>query len=280
MFSQIDKPLIMGILNVTPDSFSDGGMFNLPNAAVAHAQKMLDEGVDIIDVGGESTRPYAKPVSVTEQIKRVIAPIKAIREQLSATITISIDTSSSDVAAAAINVGADIINDVSAGLDPAMLPLAASYHTPIILMHIQGTPASMQEQPHYHNVVDEVLEFLLGRVEAAQQLGVKAENIAIDPGIGFGKRKRDNIALIAGLGRLVNSGYPILLGASRKQFMGNICAVSKPSDLVAATVASTALGVMAGVKIFRVHDVQENKHALDLAWAIKQNTHLKHIKQT
>jgi dihydropteroate synthase len=271
MFKTINKPLIMGILNVTPDSFSDGGLYDSSNNALGQAKKMIDEGVDIIDIGGESTRPGAERVTVTEQIKRVLPVIKSIREQFSTDINISIDTTKSEVAEAALSAGANMINDISAGRDDAKIfALAARHQLPIILMHMHGTPANMQDQPNYQNVVAEVLEFLLERVEIARQVGINPDLIAIDPGIGFGKRKQDNIDLIAGLKAFVDSGYPVLLGASRKRFMGAICDVSEPSELVAATVVSTALGVMAGVQMFRVHDVKENRQALDVAWAIKQ----------
>lgn len=270
MFSQIDKPLLMGILNVTPDSFSDGGLFRHVDAALNQAKKMIDEGADIIDIGGESTRPGADKITIPEQIKRVVPVIKAIRRQLLTPIKISIDTSQSAVAQAALTAGANIINDISAGCeDSNILTLAAQQQTPIILMHMQGKPATMQEQPYYQNVVDEVLAFLLERAEVAQQAGIAKDKIAIDPGIGFGKRKQDNIDLMAGLKRFVDSGYPVLLGASRKRFMGAICQVSAPSQLTGATVASTTLGIIAGVQMYRVHDVLENRQAIDLAWAIK-----------
>lgn len=272
MFTTINKPLIMGILNVTPDSFSDGGLFHSVDTAVVQAQKMLDQGADIIDIGGESTRPGAQRVGVDQQIERVVSPIEAIRSHVSTNVKISIDTTLSKVADAALDAGADIINDISAGCDDdQMLAMAARRQVPIILMHMQGSPASMQDQPYYDNVVDEVLGFLMQRVEEARRAGINAGQIAIDPGIGFGKRKQDNIDLIAGLNRFVDSGYPVLLGASRKRFMGAICNTSDPSELVTATAVSTALGVMAGVQMFRVHDVKENRQAVDVAWAIKQS---------
>jgi len=264
------RPLIMGILNITPDSFSDGGKFTDVPAALAQTQSMLAEGVDIIDIGGESTRPGSLPVTAAEQIKRVIPVIRAIRT-FNPVIPISIDTTLSDVAAAAIEAGATIINDVSAGAgDAAMLPLAAATHTPIILMHAQGTPQTMQDNPCYGDVVAEVLNALQERISAALAAGVEPHTIAIDPGIGFGKRKQDNLALLAHLPDFVALGYPVLLGTSRKRFMGNICNVTEPAELVTATAVTTALGVMAGVGMFRVHDVQANRQAADVAWAIKQ----------
>ncbi len=271
MFSQLDKPLIMGILNITPDSFSDGGKYTGINEALLQVERMLAEGVDIIDIGGESTRPGSESVSATEQQQRVIPVISAIRQQLKCDILISIDTTSSEVAKAALAAGANIINDVSAGQDDEdILALAAESDVPIILMHSQGTPKTMQDNPYYDDVVPEVIDALKKRIDAALKTGIKKENRAIDPGIGFGKRKQDNLALLAHLDALVALGFPILLGTSRKRFMGALCDVNDPSELVTATAVTTALGVMAGVRMFRVHDVKENRQAADVAWAIKQ----------
>ena len=273
MFSQIQKPLIMGILNVTPDSFSDGGLFSGLNEALMHVEQMLEAGVDIIDIGGESTRPGSDPVTPEEQQNRVIPVITAIRQQLKSAILISIDTTSSTVAKAALDAGANIINDVSGGQnDPAILTVTAQANVPIILMHSQGTPKTMQDNPYYGDVVAEVIKSLKDSIEVALQAGIKKENILIDPGIGFGKRKQDNLDLLAHLDQLVALGFPVLLGTSRKRFMGTICAVSEPEELVTATAVTTALGVMAGVQLFRVHDVKENRQAADVAWAIKQAT--------
>ncbi|MDO9268010.1 MAG: dihydropteroate synthase [Methylobacter sp.] len=266
------KPLIMGILNVTPDSFSDGGKFSGLNAALQQVELMLSEGMDIIDIGGESTRPGSDPVTAKEQIQRVVPVIEAIRQQLNSDVLISIDTTLSEVAKAALDAGADIINDVSGGReDAAILTLAAQTGVPIILMHSQGMPKTMQDNPHYENVVQEVLDVLNESIEAALKAGIKKEAIAIDPGIGFGKRKQDNLDLLAHLDALVATGFPVLLGTSRKRFMGTICDVTEPSELVTATAVTTALGVMAGVQMFRVHDVKENRQAADVAWAIKQS---------
>jgi dihydropteroate synthase len=271
-FKDSKKPLIMGILNVTPDSFSDGGNYHHVDAAVQQAGQMLAEGADIIDIGGESTRPGSDPVSSEEQIQRVIPVILAIRKQLADNILISIDTTLSTVAEAALNAGADLVNDVSAGQNnTGMLPLAAKNAVPIILMHSQGTPKTMQDNPYYDDVVTEVLDFLKSRIAAALAVGIAKDNILIDPGIGFGKRKQDNLALLANLDRFVALGYPVLLGTSRKRFMGSICDVTKPSDLVTATAVTTALGVMAGVTVFRVHDVKANRQAANVAWAISQS---------
>ena len=241
----------MGILNVTPDSFSDGGKFIQTDSALRQTELMIEEGADIIDIGGESTRPGSDPVSAEEQIQRVIPVIKAIRQCFSE-IILSIDTTSSLVAETALMAGANIINDVSAGLnDSRILKLAAKHAAPIILMHSQGNPKTMQNNPHYEDVVNEVVAFLKTRIDAALAAGISKEAIAIDPGIGFGKRKQDNLSLLANLDSFVALGFPVLLGASRKRFMGAICDVSEPAELVTATAVTTALGVMAGVHMFR-----------------------------
>jgi len=267
-----DRPVMMGILNVTPDSFSDGGKYSGLDAALQQVELMLSEGVDIIDIGGESTRPGSDPVAAGEQIQRVVPVIEAIRQCVSGDVLISIDTTLSAVANAALNAGANMINDVSGGrADPAILTLAAKTGAPIILMHSQGEPKTMQDNPYYQDVVQEVLDALDECVNAALAAGVKKEAIAIDPGIGFGKRKQDNLDLLAHLDKLVATGFPVLLGASRKRFMGAICDVAEPSELVTATAVTTALGVMAGVQMFRVHDVKENRQAADVAWAIRQS---------
>jgi dihydropteroate synthase len=265
------KPLIMGILNITPDSFSDGGKYSGVEDAMLQVELMLSEGVDIIDIGGESTRPGAHPVTAEDQILRVIPVIEAIRNQLADDILISIDTMLSEVAKAALDAGANIINDVSGGrTDAAILTLAAQTGVPIILMHSVGTSKNMQDNPYYIDVVQEVLDALKENINSALKAGIKKEAIWIDPGIGFGKRKQDNLDLLAHLDAFVALGFPVLLGTSRKRFMGAICDVAEPSQLVTATAVTTALGVMAGVQIFRVHDVKENRQAADVAWAIKQ----------
>ncbi|MGZ4958916.1 MAG: dihydropteroate synthase [Methylomonas sp.] len=269
MFNR-SHPQIMGILNVTPDSFSDGGKYTGVAAAIRQAETMIAEGADIIDIGGESTRPGSEPVAADEQIRRVKPVIAAIRS-MNPAISISIDTTLSTVADAALEAGATMINDISGGLgDAGMLPLAAKTGAPIILMHMQGTPQTMQNDPYYDDPVAEVKAILQERIAAALAVGIKPENISIDPGIGFGKRKQDNLALLAHLGQFVDLGYPVLLGTSRKRFMGNICNISDPSELVTATAVTTALGIMAGVAMFRVHDVKANRQAADVAWAIKQ----------
>jgi len=271
MFNNLEQPLMMGILNVTPDSFSDGGQYSDVNGALVQAKKMIDEGVGIIDIGGESTRPGSDPVPAEIQIQRVVPVIEAIRHELSESIAISIDTTLSAVAKAALDAGATLINDISAGLqDKQIFSLAAERNVPIVLMHIRGLPKTMQSEPYYDDVLGEVITHLRVRVELALAAGIKKHNIVIDPGIGFGKRKQDNLELLAHLDQLANTGYTVLLGSSRKRFMGSICAAEEPKELVSATAATTALAVMQGVMVFRVHDVKENKQAADVAWAIKQ----------
>ncbi len=272
ILSRTAKPLLMGILNVTPDSFSDGGQHNNPEAALKHARRMLDEGADIIDIGGESTRPGAGRVPPDEQIKRVVPIIKQLQQEIPPGIPLSIDTTSTVVAGAALDNGASIINDVSAGRDDTrMFKLIAAAKVPCILMHMQGTPDMMQDNPQYDDVVVEIKSFLLERAAAAQDAGVSKENIVIDPGIGFGKSKQDNLDIIMNLDSFKGSGYPVLLGASRKRFMGSICHIESYSELVGASCATTALGVFAGVRIFRVHDVKENRQALDVAYALRES---------
>ena len=265
-----ERALVMGILNVTPDSFSDGGNYLNVTRAVSHAVQMVQDGANIIDVGGESTRPGSSRVSASAQLERVIPVIKQLREALPQEIIISIDTTSSLVALAAINVGADLVNDVSAGLDdPDMFKSVASQGVPIVLMHMKGPPSSMQDHPAYSDVTAEIVDFLKQRVIAAESAGVASELIIIDPGIGFGKSRVHNLKMLADLHLLkLAIGKPILLGTSRKRFMGSICNESSPIELLGATVATTVFGYYAGVRIFRVHDVKPNRQALDVSLAI------------
>lgn len=266
------KPLIMGILNVTPDSFSDGGSHTERGRAVRFALQMIEEGADIIDVGGESTRPGSERVSAEEQIRRTVSVIEAIRRTIPSDILISIDTTRSAVAKAAIDAGANILNDVRAGQDDeGMFALAAEHDLPLILMHMQGTPDTMQVDPTYEDVVADIEQFLEERCQAAMAAGVKKENLVIDPGIGFGKTQEHNLKLMANLDRFVQSGYPVLLGTSRKRFMGAICRGAEPKDLIGATCATTTLGVLAGVQMFRVHDVKPNRQAADVTYAIQRS---------
>lgn len=259
----------MGVLNVTPDSFSDGGLHHDLDAAVARAREMVDLGADIVDIGGESTRPGANRVSIEEQLKRVIPVLRQLQQELPAEIPISIDTTSTLVAGAALEQGATIVNDISAGRDdPGMFSLVAEAGTPYIIMHMQGTPRTMQDNPRYNEVVAEIKAFLVERALAAQAAGVLRKNLVIDPGIGFGKSKRDNLDIILNLDSFIATGYKVMLGASRKRFMGSICDITSYSELVGATCATTTIGVFAGVSILRVHDIKENRQALDVAWAL------------
>ncbi len=273
-----DAPQIMGILNVTPDSFSDGGQHNKPDSAISRAIEMIEQGADIIDIGGESTRPGAEPVSTQQQIDRVIPVIEGIRKMVDGTLIISIDTTDYRVASAALEAGANWINDVSAGEDAQladqdsepMLALAARKQVPIVLMHRQGKSSTMQDSPHYEDVSEEVKTYLLKRAHVALAQGVPKKNIILDPGIGFGKLLAHNLALLGDLAVFTSLEYRILLGTSRKRFIGEICEQDDPALRVAGTCATTALGVDEGVQIFRVHDVAENRQAADIAWSIKK----------
>jgi dihydropteroate synthase len=270
-FLDLSRPRLMGVLNATPDSFSDGGRFLDPLAARDHGLRMAAEGADCIDVGGESTRPGAERVPAAEQARRVVPVIEALRASLPRAMPISIDTTRAEVAAAALDAGADLVNDVSAGRDdPQMLPLVAGRGVQIVLMHMQGEPASMQQDPRYTDVVAEVEAFLLARAGAAMGAGVPREAILLDPGIGFGKHLEHNLALLAALPRLATHGLPLLVGTSRKRMLRALCNCEPGTDLGAATAATTALGVTAGARVFRVHDVAANRQALDVAWAIHQ----------
>ena len=247
--------LVMGVLNVTPDSFSDGGQFFDADKAIDHGIRMAAEGAAIIDVGGESTRPGAKLVSDKEQIKRVVPVIKALCEKVS--VPISIDTSNFEVATAALEAGAAMINDITALSDERVGKLAAEYRVPVVLMHIQGTPATMQVEPKYEDVVGEVLEFLLGRAKRTEQFGISKEMIFIDPGIGFGKTVEHNLLLLRNISRFVDSGYRVLVGTSRKSFIGRITGKEIPEERIFGTAATVALCAAAGISIVRVHDVAE-----------------------
>jgi len=258
-----DGCIVMGILNVTPDSFSDGGAFDDVDEAVAHGVAMARAGAAMIDIGPESTRPGSESVSCADQIKRAVPVIKALSEQTDAVI--SIDTRFAEVAAAAIDAGASVINDITALSDPAMAHLAAEKQVPVILMHMQGKPTTMQQKPVYEDVVAEVLDYLVGRAKIAEDCGVLPERIMIDPGIGFGKTFEHNIELLRNLEHFKETGYRVLLGASRKRFLGQITGKEQPADRVYSTAATTALAAAAGVSIVRVHDVAENVDVVKVA---------------
>ncbi len=247
--------IVMGILNVTPDSFSDGGEFFDVDKAVKHGIQMAADGAAIIDVGGESTRPGSEPVSTKQQIKRVIPVIEGLSKNIE--IPVSIDTYNIEVAIAALKAGAAMINDITALSDDRMGKLAAEYKVPVVLMHMQGTPATMQSEPKYEDVVDEVLEFLLSRAKKAERLGIPRDRIFIDPGIGFGKAFEHNLLLLRNLEKFVALEYRVLVGTSRKSFIGSITGKEKPSERIFGTAATVALCAAAGVSIVRVHDVAE-----------------------
>ena len=268
------SPMIMGILNVTPDSFSDGGQHNKPEQAINRAIEMVSQGADIIDIGGESTRPGAKEISTQEQLDRVIPVIEGIRKSSIKESIISIDTTDYEVAKQSLKAGANWINDISAGEasehgSNQMISLAAQQSCPIILMHRKGKSDRMQDNPSYDDVCKEVKEYLQARALLALKSGVEKHNIIIDPGIGFGKTLQHNLALLSDLESLVSTGFPVLLGTSRKRFLGEILGTDDPLERVTATCVTTALGVQAGANIFRVHDIVENKQSMDVAWAIK-----------
>ena len=253
------RALLMGVLNVTPDSFSDGGEFFATEAAVKHGLAMAESGADIIDVGGESTRPGATPVSPNDEMERVLPVIEQLAQAIS--IPISIDTSKAAVARAAIDRGATIINDITAGRgDPEMFALAAEKQVALILMHMQGTPETMQLAPSYDDVVSEVADFFRQRYAAAVRSGIDPMCIAFDPGIGFGKTVAHNLELLANLPRLRVENRPLVVGVSRKSFLGKIS--DAPADRASATVALTAVLRERGAHVLRVHDVAPNINAL------------------
>lgn len=248
-----ERAHIMGVLNVTPDSFSDGGRFFDVEDALKQGIALAEEGADVIDVGGESTRPGAEPVEIAEEIRRVVPVIEALRDTIR--VPISVDTMKADVAAAAIDAGAAIVNDVSAGrFDPAMLPLVAARGAPIVLMHMLGEPRTMQSAPVYADVTAEIRAFLAARAEAAREAGVPSEMIVVDPGFGFGKTREHNLVLLRDLGRFTELGYAVLAGTSRKSFIG--ATLDLPvGERLEGTAATVALAVAAGAAIVRVHDV-------------------------
>jgi len=262
------RPLIMGVVNVTPDSFSDGGQFLAADAAVAHARRLIAEGADMLDIGGESTRPGAAPVGEAEEIDRVVPVIEAIRRESG--IPLSVDTMKPAVARAAIAAGATMWNDVTAlGWSADSLPAAADLGCKVVLMHMRGEPRTMQAAPRYDDVVAEVADFLAVRAEAALAAGVAREKIWLDPGIGFGKTAEHSLALLRNLGRLVALGFPLLVGASRKSSIARIAGDASGADQrLGGSIAIALAAARAGVAAIRVHDVAETRQALAVARAI------------
>jgi len=263
------QPLVMGVLNVTPDSFSDGGEHAAKDDAVAHALSMLEAGASIIDVGGESTRPGAAPVTLDEELQRVIPVIEALRTQTSGFI--SVDTSKPEVMAQAIQAGADLVNDVNALQAPGAVDVVAQAGVPAVLMHMQGQPENMQDQPSYDDVLSEVSDFLIDRVRACQRGGIDEACLVLDPGFGFGKKLAHNVALLRDLAQIVDLGLPVLAGLSRKSMLGTLTGRQAPEARVSASVAAALLASQAGAAILRVHDVGPTMDALKVWLALSDS---------
>ena len=262
------RTYVMGILNMTPDSFSDGGQLANQETLLQRAESMIAAGADILDIGGESTRPFAAKVELHEELNRVIPAIRLIRHHFP--IPISIDTTKATVAKKAIKSGADIINDVSAlRFDPQMIEVAKKYNAPVILMHMQGQPGDMQKKPCYDDVINDISTFLRERLDWAERNGLDRSRMIVDPGIGFGKSLEHNLTILKHLDQFSTLGVPLLLGHSRKAFIGTILQIDDPGRRDCATAAIGALAVMAGVSIIRVHDVEKTVQAVRLAEAIK-----------
>ncbi len=267
----LDRPQLMGIVNVTPDSFSDGGAFASARAAVDHASRLEAEGADILDIGGESTRPGAEPVSIEEEIRRVIPVIEGLAGRTKALI--SIDTRKAEVMRRALAAGAHMINDVAAlTYEPQCLEVAAAAGAPVILMHAQGDPRTMQAAPHYDDCLLDVCDWLAVRIATCEAAGISRARIVIDPGIGFGKTLTHNLELLSGLTLLHGLGVPVLLGASRKSFIGMLTGVKNARERVPGSIAAALAGAAQGVQILRVHDVAETRQALAV-WEATRRGH-------
>ena len=256
------RPLVMGVVNVTPDSFSDGGLFDRPDRAVAHGLTLLEQGADLLDIGGESTRPGAEPVTEDEELARVMPVLEGLRRHSDAPI--SIDTSKPALMRAAAEAGADMINDVSALGAPGSLQAVVASGLPVCLMHMQGEPRTMQRNPRYDDVVGEVLGFFQDRLQTCLDAGVARESIVLDPGFGFGKSLDHNLALLHRLDELNSLGYPLLVGISRKSMLGALTGRKAPDQRVAASVAAAVIAAQRGAAIVRVHDVAETIDALKI----------------
>lgn len=263
MNEQTDRVLVMGILNVTPDSFySEIRTFDT-DAAIAAGLRMIEQGADIVDIGGESSRPGANPVTTEQELRRVLPVIEGLRSRTS--VPLSIDTTKARVAKDALQAGASIINDISAlRADPNMAGTIADAGAKVVLMHMQGVPQTMQNEPQYQDVVSEVCDFLVERAHTAQEAGIPASNIILDPGIGFGKRLEHNLALLRRLSKLVSYGYPVLVGLSRKSFLGLLLDLPA-SERLEGTIAANAVAIACGASIIRVHDVKEGRRTADVA---------------
>lgn len=261
----LDRAMIMGILNITPDSFSDGGKYLVPEAAIEHALKMIDEGADILDIGAESTRPGSEPVTLEDEWKRISPVLRKLRPKVETLI--SIDTYKAEIARRALLEGADIVNDIS-GLtfDSQMAEVIASHNAPVVMMHMKGTPKDMQKSPNYENLMEEIFLFFRERIKFARACGIN--QIIIDPGIGFGKRFEDNFEIIRRLAEFRVFGLPLLLGSSRKSFIGRLLNVAEDQRLV-GTAATVAIGIIKGANIIRVHDVSEMREVALISQALK-----------
>lgn len=266
----LDRPHVMGILNTTPDSFSDGGSYTTLENVVIRAKQMIDAGVSIIDIGGESTRPGAPDVSLEEELQRVIPAVKAIRE-FNQDIWISVDTSKAEVMRQAIAAGADLINDVRSLTEPGALEVAAKANVPVCIMHMKGQPKTMQHNPQYDNVQDEVETFLLEKLAACEKAGIRRDNVILDPGFGFGKSIEHNYHLLANLDKLHRFGLPILAGMSRKSMIFKLLD-KKPADCMVASVTCATIAAMKGAQIIRVHDVEETLEAMKIIDTMNANT--------
>ncbi len=259
------RPVVMGILNTTPDSFSDGGRFDTESTALEHARQMIAEGADIIDVGGESTRPGATPVSVQDEIHRVAPVIRAIRAE--SDICISIDTCKPEVMHAAVDAGADLVNDVNGLQAKGALAACAAMDVPVCVMHMQGEPRTMQDNPQYDDVVRDVTDYLLARATACEAAGIGHNNILLDPGFGFGKTLEQNLLLLKHLHQLCEHDYPVLVGISRKSMLGAILD-NQPAERLAGSLSAAVLAWTQGAKLFRVHDVKQTVDALKVCQAL------------
>lgn len=267
----LSEPVVMGILNATPDSFSDGGRYTTVERALKRAEEIISQGGKIVDVGGESTRPGAPPVPLEEELRRVIPVIREIRKRLGEGFFISVDTYKAEVARQALLEGADMVNDIS-GLqfDPKMAEVVSSFGCPVVIMHIKGTPRDMQKNPYYEDAVSEICDYFEERLSFALERGIGRDKIILDPGIGFGKRLEDNLCILKRFSEFRVFGLPLLVGASRKSFIGAITGVEEPRERLAGSLGAIAPAFYGGAKIFRVHDVRETYQFLKLLQAVEE----------
>lgn len=262
------KPLVMGVMNVTPDSFSDGGNFNRPSAALNRAREMIEEGVDIIDIGGESTRPGAAPVSTSEELDRVLPVLESIRSE--SEVAISLDSSNPEVMKEASAFDIQLFNDVRSFSREGALEVVRQTSAYLCIMHMQGTPETMQDNPSYSEVVSDVADVLVKRAQEIEASGISSERIIIDPGFGFGKRLEDNLALLKNLVSFITFDYPVLVGMSRKRMIGETLGV-EVSDRLYGGLSLAAIASFLGASIIRTHDVRETRHVVDMAYAVRQS---------